>query len=92
MVQKGFHIKDTSPKLGRSQTVHKSHETGNFSQKRRLFTVKDAAAYLGRSEWGMRELAWAGKLPVVKPEGSRKIFFDILDLMEFIEKNKSTYL
>jgi excisionase family DNA binding protein len=60
--------------------------------KKRLFTLKEAAEYLGRSEWGMRELIWAGKLPVVRTEGGRKIFLDIEDLNEFITRNKSIYL
>jgi excisionase family DNA binding protein len=58
--------------------------------KKRLFTLKEAAQYLGRSVWGMRELIWAGKIPVVRGEG-RKIFLDIVDLNRFIEVNKSVY-
>jgi excisionase family DNA binding protein len=73
------------------QAIGETHGITNPARKR-LFSLKEAAEYLGRSEWGMRELAWAGRIPVVKPEGGRKIFFDILDLMEFIEKNKSRYL
>lgn len=60
--------------------------------RKRLYTLKEAAEYLGRSEWGMREVIWAGEIPVVKREGGRKIFLDILDLMAFIDRNKSTYL
>jgi excisionase family DNA binding protein len=59
---------------------------------KRLYTLKEAAEYLGRSEWGMRELVWSGKIPVVRVEGGRKIFLDIRDLDEFIGRNKSTYL
>jgi excisionase family DNA binding protein len=59
---------------------------------KRLYTLKEAAEYIGRSEWGMRELIWSGTIVVVRPEGGRKIFLDIQDLAEFIEKNKSTYL
>jgi excisionase family DNA binding protein len=59
---------------------------------KRLFTLKEAAEYLGRSEWSMRELIWAGQIPVVKSEGARKIFIDILDLDEFVSRNKSVYL
>ncbi len=59
--------------------------------QKRLFTLKEAAAYLGRSEWSMRELIWAGAIPVVKPEGSRKIFIDVQDLNEFIDRNKTVY-
>ncbi len=54
--------------------------------KKRLYTLKEAAQYLGRSEWGMRELMWSGKIPVVRPEGGRKIYFDVKDLEESIEK------
>jgi excisionase family DNA binding protein len=58
---------------------------------RRLLTLKEAAVYLGRSSWGMRDLAWAGRIPVVRYEGGRKLFFDIRDLDAFIDKNKSIY-
>ncbi len=60
--------------------------------RKRLFTLREAALYLGRSEWGMRELIWAGKIPVVREEGARKIFLDVQDLDQFIQKNKSLYL
>jgi excisionase family DNA binding protein len=66
--------------------------TTRITVRKRLYTLKEAAEYLGRSEWGMRELAWAGKILVVKLEGGRKIFFDIEDLDDFIRQNKSTYL
>jgi hypothetical protein len=58
---------------------------------KRLYTLKEAAAYLGRSEWGMRELVWKQALPVVKEEMGRKIFIDILDLENYVNRNKSTY-
>jgi excisionase family DNA binding protein len=79
-----------SPKLKPNQLNNESHKIINYMQKR-LYTLKEAAEYLGRSEWSMRELIWARKIPVVRQEEGRKIFVDILDLMEFIEKNKSTY-
>ncbi len=81
----------TSSKSRPNQTIQRSHGIGNPKQKR-LYTLKEAAEYLGRSEWGMRELIWAGEIPVVRQEGGRKIFLDVQDLAEFIEKNKSTYL
>ncbi len=58
---------------------------------KRLYTLKESAEYLGRSEWGMRELIWSGSIPVVRTEGGRKIFVDIEDLSDFITRNKSTY-
>jgi hypothetical protein len=58
---------------------------------RRLLTLKEAAVYLGRWPWGMRDLAWDGWVPVVRSEGGRKLFFDIRDLDAFIERSKSIY-
>lgn len=72
--------------------VTKNAPAINCPVSKRLYTLKEAAEYLGRSQWGMRELIWAGEIPVVRQEGGRKIFLDIQDLAEFIEKNKSTYL
>ncbi|MDY0280871.1 MAG: helix-turn-helix domain-containing protein [Salinivirgaceae bacterium] len=58
---------------------------------KRLYTLKEAAEYLGRSDWGMRELIWARKIPVVKEMHGRKIFIDVLDLENYVNKNKSLY-
>jgi excisionase family DNA binding protein len=58
---------------------------------KRLYTLQEAANYLGRSVWGMRELIWSGIIPVVRPDGRRKIYLDIIDLDSFITKNKSVY-
>ena len=60
--------------------------------QKRLFTLKEAAEYLGRSEWAMRELIWAGDIPVVRNDGGRKIYLDVKDLNAYVERNKSTYL
>ncbi len=78
-------------KSERNQEIKKAHGISSAVSKR-LYTLKEAAKYLGRSEWGMRELIWAGRIPVVKVDGGRKIFLDVLDLMGFIEKNKSSYV
>jgi excisionase family DNA binding protein len=56
---------------------------------KRLLTLKEAAEYLGRSEWGMRDLIWSRTIPVVKMSGARKYYLDIHDLNVFVEKNKS---
>ena len=53
---------------------------------RRLFPLNEAAAYLGRSIWSIRELLWAEKIPYVR-EGKR-IFVDVRDMDAWIEKNK----
>jgi excisionase family DNA binding protein len=58
---------------------------------KRLYTLREAARYLGRSVWGVRELIWGGEIPIVRGEGNRKIFLDIKDLDEYVRRNKSTY-
>jgi excisionase family DNA binding protein len=53
---------------------------------KRLYTVKEAAVYLGRSEWAIREMYYAGKIPCVH-DGSR-VLLDIRDLDSWIERSK----
>jgi len=53
---------------------------------KRLYSIKEAAVYLGRTDWSIRELIWKGKLPHVKV--GRRVHLDIYDLDSFIEKNK----
>lgn len=57
---------------------------------KRLYSLSEAAHYLGRTLWSMRELVWRGSLPIVR-EGKR-IFIDINDLNSYVEKNKTTYV
>jgi len=59
---------------------------------KRLYTLPEAAQYLGRSLWSLRSLIWSGALPVVRPEGKRKLYVDLRDLEAFISKNKFSYL
>ena len=56
----------------------------------RLLPLKKAAEYLGVTVWCMRERIWAGDIPVVRFPNGRKMFVDVLDLEEFIKKNKKT--
>jgi excisionase family DNA binding protein len=57
---------------------------------KRLFTLKEAACYLGRPVFGVRSLIWAGKLPYVKD--GRKQYLDVQDLDRYIERSKATYI
>jgi excisionase family DNA binding protein len=57
--------------------------------RKRLYSIKEASEYLGRSVWGVREMVWAGKIPCVKD--GRRILLDIEDLDAWIEKNKMTF-
>ena len=54
---------------------------------KRLFTIPEAAMYLGRSVWSIRHLIWAGGLPAVR--AGKRIHIDIRDMDEFIENNKT---
>ncbi len=56
---------------------------------KRLLNEKEAAQYLGRSVWGIREMRYAGKLPFVKD--GKRVLFDVLDLNAWIEKNKTQF-
>lgn len=85
----GYRTVTVAERKKQKQRVTRPHWIANPMPKR-LYTLREAAQYLGRSEWGMRELIWAGRIPVVRPEGSRKIFLDLMDLEEFICRNKST--
>jgi len=58
---------------------------------KRLYTLKEAAEYLGRSDWSMRDLIWKRNIQVVQPAGARKIYLDIIDLDNFINNNKVLY-
>ena len=53
---------------------------------KRLYSIPEAADYLGRSVWSMREMVWAGKLPAVRD--GRRIFVDLEDMKRWIERNK----
>jgi excisionase family DNA binding protein len=56
---------------------------------KRLYSTSEAAYYLGRTVDGLRELIWAGKLHVVKD--GRRVFLDVRDLDEYIERNKTCF-
>ena len=54
--------------------------------QKRLYSLPEAAEYLGRSEWSVRRLIWAGKLPHVK--SGKRVHLDIRDMDRFIESHK----
>lgn len=56
---------------------------------KRLYSIKEAAVFLGRSDWSVREMLWAGKIPYVKD--GKRIFIDIIDLEVWIDRNKQTF-
>lgn len=56
--------------------------------EKRLYTLEEAATYLGRSTWSIRRLVWNGALPQVR--NSKRVHVDIQDMEEFIKKHKET--
>lgn len=73
----------------KNQDVRRVQGIGNPLSKR-LFTLKEASFYLGRTPWSMRELIWKGSIPIVR-EGKR-IFVDINDLELYVTRHKTTYV
>ncbi len=54
--------------------------------RKRLFSLPEAAIYLGRSTWSVRRLIWSGELP--QGRAGRRVHLDVWDMDEFIEKHK----
>ena len=54
--------------------------------QKRLYTLNEAATYLGRSTWSIRRLIWNGLLPQVR--GGGRVHVDLMDMDAFIEKHK----
>lgn len=59
------------------------------ANKKRLYSLKDAASYLGLSYWSVRDLIHNGTLRYVKV--GRRILLDIQDLDRFVEMNKTEF-
>ncbi len=72
-----------------SQEVKKAQGI-SYPLPKRLYTLLEAAHYLGRTLWSMRELVWSGKIPIVRD--GKRIFVDIADLDSYVTKNKMNYL
>ena len=58
--------------------------------EKRLYNIKEAAKYLGRSVWALREMYYSGKIACVRD--GRRMLFDIEDLDSWIAKNKTQLL
>ena len=62
--------------------------TTPMSQKpnKRLYSLKEASVYLGRSVWAIREMLWAGKIKFVKD--GKSILLDMNDMDDWIEEKR----
>jgi excisionase family DNA binding protein len=56
------------------------------SRRKRLFTIREAGEYLGRTPWAVRHLIWDGLLPSVRI--GRRVQVDVRDMDDMIERNK----
>jgi excisionase family DNA binding protein len=56
---------------------------------KRLYSVPEAACYLGRTVDGLREMLYGGKLPYVKD--GRRVLLDIQDMDRYVEANKTRF-
>jgi excisionase family DNA binding protein len=56
---------------------------------KRLYNIKEAAVYLGRTEWAVRGMIFAGKLSCVKD--GRRVLLDIRDMDAWIERSKTQF-
>jgi excisionase family DNA binding protein len=54
--------------------------------QKRLLSVEEAAAYLGRTKEAVQHMIAASKLPTVKSD--RRVFLDVRDLDQWIERAK----
>lgn len=70
----------------RLDTAAKLRQKGRQAPLKRLYSVSEAATYLGRTACAVRELIWKGQLPAVKC--GRRIHLDIQDLEAFVEQHK----
>jgi excisionase family DNA binding protein len=57
--------------------------------RKRLYTIDEAAVYLGRSPWAVRQLIWSGKIRYVRD--GRRILLDIVDMDKWIEDSKTQF-
>jgi excisionase family DNA binding protein len=56
---------------------------------KRLYSISEAAFYLGRSVDSLRELIWAGKVPYIKD--GKRIYLDVRDIDAYIERTKRQF-
>ena len=89
-MQDGFNIDgfiDALAKRVASQVLAELGQDGATGVRPRLFTVEQAAAYLGRTEEAMQHMIAGGKIETVRID--RRVFVDVRDLDRLIESSKT---
>ena len=56
---------------------------------KRLYSVPEAACYLGRTVDGLREMLYSGRLPFIKD--GRRVLLGVKDMDAYIEGNKTRF-
>ena len=70
-------------------TKYKAARKDPKGPAKRLYSVPEAACYLGRTVDALREVIWAGKIDIVKD--GRRVLLDVKDLDGYIERNKTRF-
>jgi excisionase family DNA binding protein len=71
----------------RFMSVNHINYTDRERVRKRLYSIEEAAIYLGRTVWAVREMIWAKKIRCVRD--GRRILLDIHDMDKWIEDNKT---
>jgi len=71
----------------RFMSVNQINYTDRGKIKKRLYSIEEAAIYLGRTVWAVREMIWAKKIRCVRD--GRRILLDIHDMDKWIDDNKT---
>ncbi len=75
-------------KVERIEKYKEARKNPNGPMKR-LYTLQEAAFYLGRTVDALREMVWGGKLPYFRD--GKRMLLDIKDMDEFIDRNKQNF-
>lgn len=78
--------------MNKKANEKKAAQAISNTKTKRLLNLKEAAEYLGISVWTVRERIWAGDIPFVRFPKGRKMYIDIVDIENFIQKNKTTFI
>jgi len=70
-------------------TKYKAARKDPKGPAKRLYSVPEAAYYLGRTVDALREIIWAGKIDIVKD--GRRVLLDVKDLDAYIDRNKTRF-
>ena len=73
------------------QNLSEIKSRSGFTAGKRLVRLKEAAGYLSLSPWKLRNLVWAGRLPVVQDCEGSPFLFDQRDLDSYVEEHKRRF-